>query len=66
MLGTVRTFRVFVSSTFLDLRAERDVLQRTTFPRLAELCSRHGTVFQAIDLRWGRGVRKFVHAARRY
>jgi hypothetical protein len=48
-----RTFRIFVSSTFSDLKAERDALQRQVFPRLRELCSRHGARFQAIDLRWG-------------
>jgi hypothetical protein len=48
-----RTFRVFVSSTFADLKAERDALQRRVFPRLRELCLRHGCRFQAIDLRWG-------------
>jgi hypothetical protein len=53
MLETVRTFRVFISSTFLDLRAERDILQRTAFPQLMELCASHGSRFQPIDLRWG-------------
>ncbi|MBI3272396.1 MAG: DUF4062 domain-containing protein [Planctomycetes bacterium] len=48
-----RTFRVFVSSTFSDLKAERNALQRDVFPRLAELCARSGCRFQAIDLRWG-------------
>jgi hypothetical protein len=48
-----RTFRVFVSSTFSDLKAERDALHRKVFPNLRELCIRHGCRFQAIDLRWG-------------
>jgi hypothetical protein len=48
-----RTFRVFVSSTFSDLKAERDALQAYVFPRLRELCEKHGARFQAIDLRWG-------------
>ncbi|HEX2120633.1 MAG TPA: DUF4062 domain-containing protein [Thermoanaerobaculia bacterium] len=48
-----RTFRVFVSSTFSDLKAERNALQQYVFPRLRELCARHGCRFQAIDLRWG-------------
>jgi len=47
-----RTFRVFVSSTFDDLKAERNALQDQIFPRLKALCT-HGTRFQAIDLRWG-------------
>ena len=48
-----RTFRVFVSSTFEDLRAERNKLHEVVFPRLRELCQKHGVRFQAIDLRWG-------------
>jgi hypothetical protein len=48
-----RTFRLFVSSTFDDLKGERDALQRIVFPRIRELCHQHGARFQAIDLRWG-------------
>jgi hypothetical protein len=51
-----RTFRVFVSSTFSDLEAERSALQENVFPKLKQLCLEHGCRFQAIDLRWG--VRK--------
>jgi len=48
-----RTFRVFVSSTFEDLKEERNALQRDVFPKLRKLCEQHGARFQAIDLRWG-------------
>lgn len=48
-----KTFRIFVSSTFSDLKAERNALQEHVFPRLRELCAQHGCRFQAIDLRWG-------------
>jgi WD40 repeat protein len=48
-----RTFRVFISSTFGDFKAEREALQATVFPRLRELCAAQGCRFQAIDLRWG-------------
>ncbi len=48
-----KTFRIFVSSTFSDLKAERDALQKFVFPRLRELCAGRGARFQAIDLRWG-------------
>lgn len=53
MAQQARTFRVFVSSTFSDLKAERNALQERIFPRLRELCTQHGARFQAIDLRWG-------------
>jgi hypothetical protein len=48
-----KTFRIFVSSTFSDLKAERNALEERVFPRLQELCLAHGARFQAIDLRWG-------------
>lgn len=48
-----RTFRIFVSSTFSDLAAERNALQERVFPRLRALCLRNNARFQAIDLRWG-------------
>ena len=48
-----RVFRLFVSSTFRDLAAERDALQADVFPALDELAVRLGYRFEAIDLRWG-------------
>lgn len=48
-----RTIRVFVSSTFGDLKEERNALQEEVFPRLRRYCERSGWQFQAIDLRWG-------------
>ena len=53
MPTATRTFRVFVSSTFEDLKAERDALQRVVFPRLRKLCEANNVRFQAIYLRWG-------------
>jgi hypothetical protein len=53
MPGAVKTFRVFVSSTFTDMRAERRILQEQVFPRLKALCERKGASFQDVDLRWG-------------
>ena len=53
MAQSSRTFRIFVSSTFNDLKAERNALQQKVFPRLRDLAAAHGCRFQAIDLRWG-------------
>ena len=48
-----RTIRLFVSSTFADMVAERDLLQREVFPKLRLHCQKRGLEFQPIDLRWG-------------
>lgn len=48
-----KTFRLFVSSTFSDLKEERNALHRAVFPSLKKLCEEDGFRFQAIDLRWG-------------
>ncbi len=53
MTPTSRTFRVFLSSTFNDLREERNALHRDVFPVLRQLAMAHGARFQVIDLRWG-------------
>jgi hypothetical protein len=47
------TIRLFVSSTFADMKVERELLNNEIFPRLKDLCLSHGMRFQAIDLRWG-------------
>jgi len=48
-----RTFRIFVSSTFSDMKAERNALCEKVYPKLRKMCEREGYKFQAIDLRWG-------------
>ncbi len=48
-----RAIRVFISSTFSDMEAERDVLVRSVFPKLRDLCEKRGVAFTEIDLRWG-------------
>jgi WD40 repeat protein len=53
MTQSSRTFRIFLSSTFSDMKAERNALQELVFPRLRDLATAHGCRFQAIDLRWG-------------
>jgi hypothetical protein len=53
MTQSSRTFRIFVSSTFSDLKVERNALQEKVFPRLRDFATSHGCRFQANDLRWG-------------
>ncbi len=48
-----RIFRVFISSTFTDMKPERGILQRDAFPRLEKFCEEKDAKFQAVDLRWG-------------
>jgi hypothetical protein len=52
MPTTTRTIRVFISSTFSDLKAERNVLQERVSPRLKRYCHRRSWNFQAIELCW--------------
>lgn len=54
MLGA-RVFRVFVSSTFTDMVAERNALNERVFGELRAHCAARGFGFQAVDLRWGIG-----------
>jgi hypothetical protein len=48
-----KTIKFFISSTFKDFEAERNILQKFVFPKLKELCNKNGFGFQPIDLRWG-------------
>ncbi len=48
-----RVVRVFVSSTFRDMGAERDELVKWTFPALRKLCESRGVTWGEVDLRWG-------------
>jgi NACHT domain- and WD repeat-containing protein len=49
----MRTFRVFLSSTFNDLELEREAFRERVVPSLRRLCRGNGADFQAVDLRWG-------------
>lgn len=48
-----RTIRVFVSSTFRDMQAERDELVKRIFPQLRKLSEERGITWGEVDLRWG-------------
>ncbi|KAM4552471.1 telomerase protein component 1 isoform 1-T3 [Odontesthes bonariensis] len=48
-----RGLRVFISSTFRDMHAERDVLVRSIFPELRRRAAPHCLHLQEVELRWG-------------
>jgi len=45
MSAAWKTVRVFISSTFRDMHAERDCLVRVVFPELRERCATGGSAF---------------------
>ena len=48
-----RQIRVFISSTFRDMQAERDYLVKFIFPQLRKLCDQRAVTWGEVDLRWG-------------
>ena len=48
-----QTIRVFVSSTFRDMHAERDWLVKVVFPELRERMANRKLYLVDVDLRWG-------------
>lgn len=53
LLESPREIRVFVSSTFRDMIAERDRLTKRAFPAIRQLASERLASFTDVDLRWG-------------
>ena len=53
MPTTWKTVRVFISSTFRDMHAERDWLVKRVFPALRERLQKYRIHLVDIDLRWG-------------
>jgi WD40 repeat protein len=53
MPQTWKTVRIFISSTFRDMHAERDHLVRIVFPELKERCRKMHVHVIDVDLRWG-------------
>ena len=43
----------FVSSTFCDMQAERDILHQRVFPRIRKQLEPYGEDIEGLDLRWG-------------
>jgi tetratricopeptide (TPR) repeat protein len=52
-IGSERAIRVFVSSTFRDMQAEREELVKRVFPQVRRLCEARGVGWSEVDLRWG-------------
>ncbi|HUP19856.1 MAG TPA: DUF4062 domain-containing protein, partial [Gemmatimonadota bacterium] len=48
-----KDIRVFISSTFKDMQAERDHLVRFVFPRVREKLAARRLRLVDVDLRWG-------------
>ncbi|MBN1566735.1 MAG: tetratricopeptide repeat protein [Acidobacteria bacterium] len=48
-----RVIRVFISSTFRDMQAERELLIKRIFPELRSICANRFVTFTEVDLRWG-------------
>jgi hypothetical protein len=48
-----KPIRVFISSTFRDMHAERDYSIRQVFPEMRSRCQKLGSEFIGLDLRCG-------------
>lgn len=48
-----RRIRVFVSSTFRDMKLEREELVKFIFPQLRKICEQRDVEWGEVDLRWG-------------
>jgi len=53
MAARWRTVRVFISSTFRDMHAERDQLVKVVFPALRASLLADKIHLEDVDLRWG-------------
>eukprot|EP01125_Pyxidicula_operculata_P018713 TRINITY_DN6676_c0_g1_i1.p1 TRINITY_DN6676_c0_g1~~TRINITY_DN6676_c0_g1_i1.p1 ORF type:complete len:1955 (-),score=472.01 TRINITY_DN6676_c0_g1_i1:171-6035(-) len=49
----LRHVRLFVSSTFKDMKLERESLQKNIFPYIRSVCEELNVNFTFVDLRWG-------------
>lgn len=48
-----RSLRLFISSTFKDMKEERELLVKKIFPEIRRLCASRLVNFVYIDFRWG-------------
>jgi len=51
---TLKTVRIFVSSIFRNMHAERNYLMKVVFPELWERCAKRKLHLIDVDLRWDR------------
>jgi nephrocystin-3 len=54
-----RRIRVFISSTFRDMKHERELLVKKVFPEMRRICNERFVSFTAVDLNWGITVEAF-------
>jgi hypothetical protein len=52
-LSDNRRIRVFISSSFHDMKEERDELTTRTWPELRRFCRERQVELVEVDLRWG-------------
>lgn len=52
-MNKIRHAYIFLSSTFIDMKSERDLFMLKVFPFLRDYYMRHNILLHAIDLRWG-------------
>ena len=48
-----KIIRIFISSTFEDMKRERDIIQQKIYPGLLEEYVHKGWQIEFVDLRWG-------------
>ncbi|KAH3766652.1 Tetratricopeptide repeat protein [Pelomyxa schiedti] len=48
-----RELKIFISSTFRDMDAERNLIVKQVFPRLKQICMERDVCLTYVDLRWG-------------
>ena len=53
VISNHRCIRVFISSTFVDMKQERDILVSTVFPKLRRKAAERNVSLIDVDLRWG-------------
>lgn len=51
--NTMKTIRIFTSSTFTDTKYERNCWMEKAYPKIKEHCFKKGYEFQVVDMRWG-------------